>query len=158
MNFNQKIDWLIEMHGDTFLECAGCETCDDIQSLREQHEQQQKAKCERILAKGGDMRKNDVIYLLSQEIDRRTIYSAMKISQKSFEQILDAWNIREYAALKNELPELESGQKKFSKSYIPLLKEYVNQNMTSRAISKKLGVRECTVHYWKKKLDLNEAK
>ena len=158
MNFNQKIDWLIEMHGDTFLECTGCETCNDIQSLREQHEKQQQAKCERILAKGGDMRKNDVIYLLSQEVDRRTIYSAMRISQKSFEQILDAWNIREYAVLKNELPELDTGKKKFSKSYIPLLKEYVNQNMTSRAISKKLGVKECTVHYWKKKLDLIEAK
>lgn len=158
MNFNQKIDWLIDIHGNTFLECTGCQTCDEIQSLREQHERQQEAKCEQVLAKGGDMRKEDVIYLLSQEVERRAIYTAMKMGQKSFEQLLDDWKIREYAVLKNELPEVESGQKKFSKNYIPLLKEYVSQNMTARAISKKLGVRECTVHYWKKKLNLSQAK
>lgn len=158
MNFNQKIDWLIEIHGDTFLECEGCETCNEIQSLREQHEKQQQAKCERILAKGGDMKKNDVIYLLSQEVDRRTIFTAMGIGRKTFEQLLDDWKIREYAVLKNELPEVESGQKKFSKSYIPLLKQRLEQNVTARAISKELGVRECTIHYWKKKLNLSQAK
>ncbi|MGM9923060.1 MAG: hypothetical protein ACI35R_02280 [Bacillus sp. (in: firmicutes)] len=158
MNVTTKIDWLIEMHGDTFLECPGCEKCNEIQSLRKQHEKQQRAKCKQLLAKGGDMRKEDVIYLLKQEIDRRTIYSAMQINQNSFEQLLDDWKIREYAVLKNDLPELETDRMNFNKSDIPLLREYVGQRMTSRTISQKLGVRETTVNYWKRKLNLIEAK
>ena len=158
MNFTTKIDWLIEMHGDTFLECTGCKTCKEIQSLREQHEKQQEDKCKQVLAKGGDMKKEDVIYLLSQEVDRRTIYTAMGISFRTFDQLLDNWKIRHYAILKNELPEIETGRKNFSESYIPLLKKRLEEKVTARAISKELGVRECTIHYWKKKLNLSQAK
>ncbi|MFE8704115.1 hypothetical protein ACFYKX_26460 [Cytobacillus sp. FJAT-54145] len=83
------INDLIDEHGETFTTCKGCKICRKIHSLTEERTPEEKYK--NILAKGQDMTKSEIDFLLENEVQKRSIQKALNMDSKAFYQMMEKW-------------------------------------------------------------------
>jgi hypothetical protein len=71
--------------------CAGCSTCEEIERLGKMLERDPVEKCSHILAKGKDMTRSDIAFLLEMEVNKRSISKALKMDQTEFSLLMRNW-------------------------------------------------------------------
>lgn len=94
-----KIIDLMDKH-ESFYRCKGCSICTEIQQLGKLLERDPAEKRKNILAKGKDMTKSDVAFLLEMEVNKRDISKALKMNQTEFSTLMKNWGFAR--TVKNE--------------------------------------------------------
>lgn len=138
LNVIKEVSRLLDIHGETFLECPGCEVCQKIDALREEFDRPPEEKFKHVLEKGQDMTKSDIEFLLDNDVSKKTIRKAMNMNRSTFNKLLDQFGIDgggEMARLKMTVDE-----------YLELSK---TKNNTEIAELK--GVTPAAIYYWRTK-------
>lgn len=133
------INDLIDKHGDTYLKCRGCSICNQIK--RQAKERTPEQKFSHILTKGQDMTKSDIEFLLDNDIQRHVIRKALKMSNEEFFPMMNQLGLSKKKTLGAE--EVAITQEKYM--------EYKAQGLNDTAIAKKIGMKQPTLSYYKKK-------
>lgn len=94
MNVIKEVSRLLDIHGETFLECPGCEVCQKIEALREELDRPPEEKFKHILEKGQDMTKSDIEFLLDNGVSKRLIQEAMNMNKSAFYKLLEQLGIQ----------------------------------------------------------------
>lgn len=90
----EEVSRLLDIHGETFLECPGCEVCQKIEALREELDRPPEEKFKHILEKGQDMTKSDIEFLLGNGVSKRLIQEAMNMNKSAFYKLLEQLGIQ----------------------------------------------------------------
>ena len=94
LNVIKEVSRLLDIHGETFLECPGCEVCQKIEALREELDRPPEEKFKHILEKGQDMTKSDIEFLLGNGVSKRLIQEAMNMNKSAFYKLLEQLGIQ----------------------------------------------------------------
>lgn len=137
MSAIEEVSRLLDMHGEGFVDCPGCDICKRIEELRKEIDRSPEVKFKHILDKGQDMTKSEIKFLLENEVPKRVIREAVKMGGKTFYDLLKTWGIEggndELAKLKMTVDE-----------YIEL-----SQKMTIKEIADLKGVTPATIYNWR---------
>ncbi|TYR75563.1 hypothetical protein FZC79_10355 [Rossellomorea vietnamensis] len=130
------------MHLDA--KCEGCETCDEIRRLRDRLENNNanNPKVQRILAKGRDMTKSDIEYLISKDVERNYIRKTLKMHNNEFIEMMVGWGFSK-----------KRGDSEMAKLKEFTVEEYQNlkaQGLSDSKIAKRKGVTPPSIAQWKK--------
>lgn len=95
---NVLINDLIDEHGESFTKCKGCLICDQIASIRkEQLERDSTIRFSHILAKGQDMTRSDIEFLIENEVTRKKIANAVGMSECNFNRMLGDLGLKKFS-------------------------------------------------------------
>ena len=149
-----RINDLIDRHGATFVKCPGCEKCEEIKRLRGQLELRKKDACKSILAKGQEMKRDDIQTLLEHGFSKTEIAKALKMDHGTFYEMLERWGLSNRKRGKGEMEIMETVEAK--ELTYDVYKRLKAEGVSSRAIAGKYRIKENTlytkVHKWKKKV------
>ena len=140
-----QVAYLIDDHGDTLSECPGCDICKRIAKLKIQIDPDPSVKYKHILDKGRDMTKSDIEYLLKKDVPKKYIYTALKMSSKTFCEMAERWGIH-----KINRREVERVMRKFNLTQAEY-NDHKAQGKSDDDIAKLAGVSNGTLGYHKKK-------
>ena len=137
MSAIEEISRLLDMHGECFVDCPGCDICKRIEELRKEIDRSPEIKFKHILDKGQDMTKSEIKFLLENEVPKRVIREAVKMGGKTFYDLLKTWGI-------------EGGNDKLAKLKMTV-DEYIelSQKMTIKEIADLKGVTPATIYNWR---------
>lgn len=83
-----KVADLLEEHGDTFGDCKGCKICKEIERLRPLIDPKPTESFKHILAKGEDMTRSDIVFLLENDVMKKDIQKALDMNNVRFFELL----------------------------------------------------------------------
>ncbi|MGM9923458.1 MAG: hypothetical protein ACI35R_04340 [Bacillus sp. (in: firmicutes)] len=142
----QRVTDLLEEHGDTYNDCPGCSICKEIESLRSQLDRPPAEKFKKLLNKGLDLKRSEILFLLDNGVQKLEIRKAMKLSadidekemtQAEFAEMIENLN------LKKEHLKMKMTHEEY--------KDMKAQGMTDSSIATKYGIKGPTLAYYKKK-------
>lgn len=83
-----KIADLLHEHGGTYASCKGCSICTKILKLRPKFDVEPKKRFKHILAKGQEMTRSDINFLLENDVRKDDIQKAINMPKKEFRKML----------------------------------------------------------------------
>jgi hypothetical protein len=140
-----QINDLIDQHGKSFAECKGCSICKQIEQLRLNIEGEDNPKVKRILAKGLDMTKSDIAYLLQHNVTQREIRKHMTIDGAIFADMMIAWG---FGKRKKKRGDDELAKVNMTVEGYERLKA---DGLNDTQVAKRKGVSPATLWAWKKR-------
>jgi hypothetical protein len=87
-NIRMRIIDLLDEHKDTLSECPGCSICAEIQTLSKKFNRDSTEKFKHILAKGQDMTRSDLVFLIDNDVPVAVIRKAVGINYTDFSNML----------------------------------------------------------------------
>jgi hypothetical protein len=79
---------LLDLHKGTFEKCKGCSVCTEIQTLSKQFNRDSTEKFKHILAKGQEMTKSDLAFLIDNDVNLKSIRNAVRMSNHEFNAMM----------------------------------------------------------------------
>jgi hypothetical protein len=149
MNRSETIWKLEELTGSHDEEtCNGCSTCSEIAGLRDKLLFNQRVVD--TLAKGKEMTKSDIKFLLSKDVQVIEIRKAVGIAGNRFTELMQNWGFSKRRG------DTEMGKlKKFTAEEYQDLKA---QGLNDTNIAERKGVTPASISAWKKENDLSSGK
>ena len=89
MRKKHKLALLLFKHGDTYMNCPGCELCDGIKKVAQEEEYPEIVYVEKI-NKGADMTLKEVKFLLEKGVGREFLKEKLECDHEEFRDILKA--------------------------------------------------------------------
>jgi hypothetical protein len=86
MRVSLLISDLIDKHEGDYLQCKGCPSCKQIKQLT--HERPPEEKYKHILAKGQEMTKSDIAFLLKKDVKKKSIRKALNMHKVGFQELM----------------------------------------------------------------------
>jgi hypothetical protein len=136
-----RIVALVEHHDPG--KCPGCPTCDEIKLLRTQMVRDPKPH-KHILAKGQNMTKSDIGFLLEHGVKKRDLQKALHMGSNDFLKTMQDLGFSKAHKKEESTMAFEMGVKEFVDLRFVNIFSYVK-------IAKIKGVSDATIHMWKDK-------
>lgn len=138
---NRLID-LLEEHGESFLECKGCSLCSEIKKLRKHIDRDPEEKFKHTLAKGQDLTRTDISFLLENEVSKKDIRQALEMNVYDFNQLMKNLGFPKRGE-KNEMARLEMSPAEYVKL------KFIEKKKIAEIAAQK-NVAEATIYNWQK--------
>lgn len=125
--------------------CGGCAVFEELKIMRNviESEEHTSDKCKKIIAKGRDMTKSDIGYLLNKGFTRKEIRKALKMQSAAFLEML-----RSFGFIQSNIEkEVEEVLELTKESYV----EYKKNGMKDKEIMEKYGLHAVGLSNWKRK-------
>ncbi|MBW3114210.1 hypothetical protein KYJ26_20290 [Bacillus sp. MCCB 382] len=140
----EKIEELLRDHE----ECGSCQTCKEVDSLRNKLLHNPKVKA--VLDKGSYMKKSDIAFLIGKDIERKEIKKALGMSTLTFQEMMVNWGF----------------SKKRGDSEMAKLKDFTTNEyndlkavgLNDEQVAEKKGVSTPTLTKWKKDNGISSGK
>jgi hypothetical protein len=135
----ERIEELLNGHE----ECGSCQTCKEVDNLR--NKLLYNPKIQTVLDKGKSMTKSDIAFLIGKEVRKEHIARALKMRNTDFKELLINWGLQKGA--ETEMAKLKT----FTQEEYRDLKA---QGLNDEEIAEKKNVTSATIYNWKKKSGL----
>lgn len=153
----KRILTLLDTHEDDYKKCEGCKTCDEIRELSEQIQDTSSKGCEKILAKGMDMTKSDIAFLMDNKVGVKHICEAIGLPKVEFNEMMINYGFitekksKGKTEVKNN-KKSERGNKEMAMTNITL-EEFVRlshiEGKTMKEIAEIKGAERQSLYSWK---------
>lgn len=132
---------LLDQHKETLYSCKGCEICSEIKRLRILLERDPAEKFQHILAKGQDMTKSNIEFLIENDVQMKIIKKSLKMQNNEFFEMMRNFNLS-----KKRKPKEDMEMAKVTQELYRVLSA---QGLNDAQIARELGVKQPTISYYK---------
>jgi hypothetical protein len=146
-HIRNKIIELLDEHGGTFSICEGCAICTEIQAFSKKLNRNSTEKFKHILAKGQDMTKSDLVFLIDNDVPVAVIRKAVGINHTDFSNMLINYGLTQRRNKKEE-------DKEMAKITLEEYQELSNQGKADKEIALDKGMNIQYLSQLKKKWNI----
>lgn len=89
----ERLNDLIDEHEENYLDCPGCEMCNEIDLLQSSLDRDVNVKFRHILAKGPDMTTNELKMIVENGVSRGLIRESLEMSATAYSKLRKSLNV-----------------------------------------------------------------
>ena len=147
MNRSETVERIEELLND-HEECGSCQTCIEVDNLR--NKLLYNPKIQTVLDKGKDMTKSDIAFLIGKDVNIKDIRKALRMYAIEFHEMMINWGFSK-RRVDNDMAKL----KEFTTDEYNGLKA---QGLNDSRIAERKGVTPATISTWKKDNGISSGK